>query len=522
MELTHTVVASLTQYGKTTTLEGIIFRSGVRAVAFKTKRGEAGFQNYHEIPAYFVAGSGWQYVESLVNSTLNEKVKYEVGMRNAIMQVSRGWRGDLRQLWDSSRKLAETERSGFKKDVFSRLSEYLELVVPEIERHSFSHEIVIQDGINVMDLTGMRKETQSLVIASVIHLASRDWSNVVIIIPEAWEHIPQGRNTPVKLVAADYIRKGASIGNYLFLDSQDIAGIDKEPLRQCDNWILGHQKDSREVKRTLEEIPKSKRPDAEEIMTLTRGVFYAVLRNDVHKVFVQPSWMDSETAVKVARGELSVDDIGKPVESDEVNREEAEKLRNDNRDLLIVNNEQTKLIEKIEAKNKELEGIKTRLETAENHNKYNDEKLKILSDVHENLKKRSDLGIRLVDLFREISGSQFSLSESKIGSLDVNLKTDGLVVNVEPSVRTVIIDAEKEWSGKVLQVMLEDFKDQVDGVAASAISQALTERGWIKSTGDLSMNVLPKMVDDGLLIKEGKTSNVRYRLPSRVEVKLGK
>lgn len=114
MELTHTVVASLTQYGKTTTLEGIIFRSGVRAVAFKTKRGEAGFQNYHEIPAYFVAGSGWQYVESLVNSTLNEKVKYEVGMRNAIMQVSRGWRGDLRQLWDSSRKLAETERSGFK------------------------------------------------------------------------------------------------------------------------------------------------------------------------------------------------------------------------------------------------------------------------------------------------------------------------------------------------------------------------------------------------------------------------
>lgn len=359
MELTHTVVASLTQYGKTTTLEGIISRSGSRAVAFKTKRGEAGFQNYHEIPAYFVAGSGWQYVESLVNSTLNEKVKYEVGMRNAIMQVSRGWRGDLRQLWDTSRKLAETERSGFKKDVFSRLSEYLELVVPEIERHHFSHEIMIEDGINVMDLTGMRRETQSLVIASVIHLASRDWSNVVIIIPEAWEHIPQGRNTPVKLVAADYIRKGAAVGNFLFLDSQDIAGIDKEPLRQCDNWLLGHQKDAREVKRTLEEIPKSKRPDAEEIMTLTRGVFYAVLRNDVHKVFVQPSWMDSETAVKVARGELSVDDIGKPVESDEVNREEAEKLRNDNRDLLIVNNEQTKLIEKMEAKNKELEGRKS-------------------------------------------------------------------------------------------------------------------------------------------------------------------
>ena len=61
----------------------------------------------------------------------------------------------------------------------------------------------------------------------------------------------------MKLYAETFIRKGAAIGNYLFIDSQDIAGIDKMPLRQCNNWILGRQREGHEVERVSEQIGRT-------------------------------------------------------------------------------------------------------------------------------------------------------------------------------------------------------------------------------------------------------------------------
>lgn len=311
LQMTHTVVTGMTQSGKTTTLEAIIHRSGLRAIAFKTKRGEAGFHAYKEIKPYFKTGSGWQYVESLVNVSLGEKVKYEVGMRGAIMRISRQGFSSLRELMERAEELADASKREFQKDLYTKLTEYLKLVVPEIEKHEFSREIDLEEGVNVMDISSMNRETQSLVIASVLEFAESKLDHIVIVIPEAWEHIPKGRTTPVKLRASSFIRKGASIHNFLLVDSQDLAGIDYEPLRQCDNWIMGRQKDQREVDRTLEEIFRN-RPSAEEIMTLPRGVFYACLGNDVFKVYVQPTWMDDETARRISLGEKKVEDIVAP------------------------------------------------------------------------------------------------------------------------------------------------------------------------------------------------------------------
>ena len=54
MGLHHTVITGMTQLsGKTTTLEAIISRANRRAIAFKTKRGESGFNSYREIPPFF-------------------------------------------------------------------------------------------------------------------------------------------------------------------------------------------------------------------------------------------------------------------------------------------------------------------------------------------------------------------------------------------------------------------------------------------------------------------------------------
>ena len=61
IRLHHLAVFGMTQLsGKTTTLEALIDRSGLRAIAFITKRGESGFTNYRLIPPYYKPRADWQ------------------------------------------------------------------------------------------------------------------------------------------------------------------------------------------------------------------------------------------------------------------------------------------------------------------------------------------------------------------------------------------------------------------------------------------------------------------------------
>jgi len=304
LPLHHLAIFGITQLsGKTTTLEALISRSGLRAIAFIVKRGESGFTKYNLVTPYYKSRSDWQFVEGLVNVALGEKVKYEPGMRWAIMKVCKG-RKDLREIQKAAQDMAKESRREFMKSVFEKLAAYLEIVVPELDRWQFSDKLELSEGVNVMDLSEMRTETQHLVIASTIEYVFQNLDHVVVIIPEAWETLPQTKMTPVKWVAQQFIRKGAAIGNYLWVDSQDIGSIDKAPLRQCDNWLMGRMKEAHEVERILKQLLGMKVP-AEEIQTLPLGHFYAVVGNNVHKVYVLPVGVPEDIGRKVAQGQLT-------------------------------------------------------------------------------------------------------------------------------------------------------------------------------------------------------------------------
>jgi hypothetical protein len=306
--LHHLAIFGMTQLsGKTTTLEALITRSKLKAIAFITKRGEAGFTRCHPVPPYYRPRADWQFVEGLVNVALGEKVKYEPGMRWAIMQVCKE-RQSLRDVHRAAQKMAKETKKDFLKSVFEKLAAYLEIVIPELEKWVFSDRLVLTQGVNVMDLSNMRLETQHLVIASTIEYIFQNLDHVVVIVPEAWETLPQSRMTPVKWVAQQFIRKGAAIGNYMFLDSQDIAGIDKTPLRQCDNWLMGRMKEAHEVERILKQLLGMK-VKAEEIQTLPVGHFYAVVGSQVKKVYVLPSGVPEEAGIKVAKGLLTPETV---------------------------------------------------------------------------------------------------------------------------------------------------------------------------------------------------------------------
>jgi hypothetical protein len=304
----HLAIFGMTQLsGKTTTLEALINRSGLRGIAFITKRGEAGFTEYNKIPAFYKERVDWRYVESLLNTALGEKVKYEPKMRYAIMRVARGSK-TLRQVYEKAKKYHDQAKSGWDKEVYDKLGAYLDLVLPEIEGHEFAHTVELENGINVMDLADMKLETQQLIIASTVQYIYENLANVIVIVPEAWEMLPQSRMTPVKWIVEQFIRKGASIGNYLWVDSQDIGGIDKTPLRQVSTWLMGRMMEAHEVERIIKQLLGVKITKAQ-IQTLALGHFFVVTGNQVKLAYVLPVGIPEDIGRKVATGSLAPETI---------------------------------------------------------------------------------------------------------------------------------------------------------------------------------------------------------------------
>jgi hypothetical protein len=306
----HTVVCGQTQAsGKTTTLEGMISRAdGKVALAFATKQAEGAFAGAHRIPPFFRDRADWQFVESILEAMMQERMKYE---RQWIIRVCKG-AGSLEEV------AANTERalhgdgkhakaaSGYAAGMYLQLSEYFKLILPELKRLKVrmsrdSAGLDLLPGLNVMDLTEYSLEMQSLCIASSFEKVYK-MRGVISVIPEAWEFIPQGKNTPVKVAAVSLVRKGLGAGNLMWLDSQDIAGVDKPLLKQVGVWILGVQREINEVEHTLAQmaLPKKAKPKPEDVMRLRRGQFYVSFGDVMKHVYVLPAWMPAAVARHIA------------------------------------------------------------------------------------------------------------------------------------------------------------------------------------------------------------------------------
>jgi hypothetical protein len=310
--LSHLIVTGVTQLsGKTTTLEALITRSGLDAIVFKTKPGEKGFSEGAVIPPFFREHSDWQYVTSLLEATLNERVKFQ---RSWIMRSCKGTSSLLEVKRNIEAELANPKVTGLNRSIYTELEEYFKLILPQLSVISFSRSLDIASGLNIMDLTRMSVELQSLVIRSVLETVLSSREGTIVIIPECWSFLPQGRGNPVKRVAEQFIRQGATNHNFLWLDSQDISSVDKTPLKQVSTWILGIQSERNEVQHTIDQmpIPKRSRPPVDEIMTLEVGHFFACTPSFTKKTYVQPAWMTSTIAEGVARGALKSKDVKPP------------------------------------------------------------------------------------------------------------------------------------------------------------------------------------------------------------------
>jgi hypothetical protein len=305
--IAHMIVTGQTQLsGKTTTLEALVSRaSSMRALAFRTKRGEGAFVGQDRIiQPYFRQRTDWQFVASVLEAETREKMRFE---RAWIMKAVRG-ADSLAGVRRNLTKLQAKSKRSMDQDVYMVLGAYLDAVLPVLARVTFADRVYLRQGLSVVDLGALPVNVQGLVISSMLSWVHEQERGVTVILPESWKYIPQGRNSPVKMAAVSLAREGAGIGNLLWLDSQDLAGAEKEIVRQASVYLMGVQREVNEVKRALAHIPAGiKKPRAEDLATLKRGEFFACWGERTVKTYVQPAWMDAEKAQKIARGAEDVD-----------------------------------------------------------------------------------------------------------------------------------------------------------------------------------------------------------------------
>ncbi len=307
----HLIVSGVTQLsGKTTTLEALIKRSGLKAIVFKTKIGEKSFSEGTETAPFFRDRSDYEFVKSLIEAYSKEKLFLEKG---TLMRLCKG----SSSLLEIKKKVDESllgKLRSIEQEIYTRLQHYLENLIPQIQYANLSKTLTVYEGINIMNLERFTVEVQALIIQSVADEVLNTMKGTILVIPEAWKFLPQKYNSPCKRVVISFIRQGATNDNYVWIDSQDMSGVDKEPLKQISNWIMGYQAERNEVKHTLDEIslPKKLKPTEDEIMNLKKGQFFVSSYDGVEKVYVQPIWMDDLTAVSISNGNKSVEDVKKP------------------------------------------------------------------------------------------------------------------------------------------------------------------------------------------------------------------
>jgi len=450
----HLCVTGQTQEsGKTTTLEALISRSERRAIAFITKRGESSFATGRKILPYFKERADWEFLESVLEAIMRQKMKFE---RAWIVRACKGARSLADVRHNVSQLMAKSKRS-MDADIYMLLGEYLDKVLPLLARLPKSDSIPLATGLNVMDLRSYPEELQMLIVASSLHWVHERENEVISILPEAWKFAPQGRNTPVKLEVRKIAREGAGLRNYIWVDSQDIAGVEKEILRAAAVWLIGVQREANEIERALSSIPKGiKRPKEGDIPTLRLGQFFVCWGEHVKKVYVQPAWMPANSALQIATGELRVEDCPPPKRSP---------AEDENVDYKAAYEEAKQEVDQLKQRIGELE--------------------KILGD-------RSKAMTSLP--------APASIPEKPVSQDEVTIALDVKRPEINVTIRRFTIQMNDETTdGRLAVLISEGFFDQPRKIAN--LNDEFRARGWMAQTGrPLPLNLpLGKLAEIGFL-----------------------
>jgi hypothetical protein len=501
--LTHSVITGMTQYGKSTTEEAMLNRlpetkPPYRALVFLTKRGEKVFQGAHTIPPFYRERFDWEYVRGLLESAMKEKMKFETPW---IIRICKQAQVELKQTYRNLRSVPRLEGlltvrrlltnvlqreklRDFDRNIYTLLAAYMDKVLPVLQqaKGEFTDTLTLMPGINVMDLTEWytHEEFQMLVIRSCMEQILECENNIIVGLPEAWKMLPQGRNTPVKLYFEKFVREGATNGNYLYIDAQDLGGVDKTPLRQVDVWIMGHMLEANEVERLLKQTLGVDVPAAT-IQTLPLGHFLVAAAGQVVKVYVWPHDVPEEMSVDVAMGRLQPEAVKEYIQKMQSQLPKPKEI------------EVTTYMRDIENR---VEALSRRVDT-------------VAKDLNDLVKVVGELP----QIIRDHIGDPVLHSRGNTTSIaSMEIEHEGIEAIIHHRGDRQVKFSTSNAEGKILYCIVKELS--AEGFGVGELKDKLVEHGWSLKNGTISAK-LSIMTSQGKLVKTEKG----YRLPTKVKYK---
>jgi hypothetical protein len=371
------------------------------------------------------------------------------------------------------------------KDRLKVLQLLLRKLVENMTQIELSDTLELSAKNNVMNLSKVPSEIKQLAVYSVVKWVLEKLENIVLVIDELPDFAPQQYRTPSKSMIGQAIRKGGAKGIWLWLSGQTMTGVDKQVLKQAMIWILGHQREINEAKRTLDQIPFKTGLKVEDIMTLPVGHFVVCTDEGGYITYVQPEGVEDETAKKVSLGEVSVNEV-------------VEMLKKGKGDDDLIYKEQ---YEEEKRKREEYEKTITQLK---------DEKARLEAKV-KRLEPLNTFGEALAKFLTEIAYPPTAKTTV------IDLEHRGLVVNIHHEGEKEVKMSTSTKEGQMMYCIVKEMPTENEGWAQIDLIKKLLEHGWSIKQSTVSVT-LSKWAAEGLLIKTEKG----YRLPTKVKFNIRK
>jgi len=307
IDLVHTIVAAQTRYGKSTTIRAMMqhIPDDYRALCLDVKDPRDFEGAGTEVPIYVE-----NKTDPLMLKQLLEQESH-LWLRKEFPELI-----DLCKEGDPFSKVLERVDKRMQEKVHPVVLDRLKVLrlllknlVENMAKVEMSDRLDLPAKNNVMNLSKAPSAIKQLAVYSVVKWALERMEKVVLIIDELPDFAPQGFSTPAKNMIGQAIRKGGAKGIWLWLSGQTMTGVDKQVLKQAMIWILGHQREINEAKRTLEQIPFKTGLDVKDIMTLPTGHFIVCTDEGAYITFVQAEGINAETARAVSLDQMSVNEV---------------------------------------------------------------------------------------------------------------------------------------------------------------------------------------------------------------------
>ena len=236
--------------GKTTSLREIAVRAareGVDVLVFRTGRAEIPFPGTPITP-FFRERLDWRSVEAMLQTFLGERPKI---YRPIVMKAVRGVQS-LEDVHANIVREGKKSRNGWVVDRTFELDNYFQEILPWLRTHHLAMRIPAIAGFSMMDMEGWPLTVQQLVVAATLDVLMETGKRghpLLVLLPEARDFIPSDRAAPSKLPADQFVRRGAKLNLFLWIDSQSLTGVDQQVLRNFALILQGVQTSDLEVRR---------------------------------------------------------------------------------------------------------------------------------------------------------------------------------------------------------------------------------------------------------------------------------